>query len=69
MLRRARFYGMARMLHGMHSVMADAWRHTQVPPYEHERTADKRRRAGPMCPAAQYSPIDYLSWGEPVTVS
>ena len=28
-----------------------ARRHTQVPPYEHGRTADKGRRAGPMCPA------------------
>ena len=29
-----------------------ARRHTQVPPYKHERTTDKGRRAGPMCPAA-----------------
>ena len=69
MLRCARFYGMARMLHGMHSVMADARRHTQVQPYEHERTADKGRRAGFVCPAAQCGPIDRLHWGEPVAVS
>ena len=29
-----------------------ARRHTQVPPYKHEHTTDKGRRAGPVCPAA-----------------
>ena len=29
-----------------------ARRHTQVPPYDHRRTAHMDRRAGPVCPAA-----------------
>ena len=45
-----RRYAFAAMRWG--PIPYSARRHTQVPPYKHQRTAHVVRRAGPMCPAA-----------------
>ena len=45
-----RRYAFAAMWWG--PIPYSARRHTQVPPYKHQRTTYVVRRAGPMCPAA-----------------